>query len=193
MGSGAEAVAGDGRGADRARREGRRAQGPAVPAVRRRALRRGAAADGASASRCSTAPRSRARSASRCTWTSSPRCAKAGRGAPCRRGHRRALRAVVEGVHAGDGQGASSTSWRKPTPKNHFTVGIDDDVTHTQPRLRSRRSRPRTPDTVRARVLRPRRRRHGRARTRTRSRSSARRPTTTPRATSSTTRRSRAR
>ena len=48
-------------------REGRRAQGPPVPAVLHRALRRGAAEDRQGASRCWTAPRSRAPSASRST------------------------------------------------------------------------------------------------------------------------------
>ena len=38
--------------------------------------------------------------------------------------HRRPLRPLLEGVHARDGQGASSTSLRAPAPKNHFTVGI---------------------------------------------------------------------
>ena len=31
---------------------------------------------------------------------------------------------------------ASSTSWRRSGRENHFTVGIHDDVTHTEPRLR---------------------------------------------------------
>ncbi len=48
-----------------------------------------------------------------------------------RQGHRRALRPGLQGIHAGHGQGASSTSCRRPRPKNHFTVGIKDDVTHT--------------------------------------------------------------
>jgi pyruvate-ferredoxin/flavodoxin oxidoreductase len=43
--------------------------------------------------------------------------------------HRRPLRPVVQGIHAGDGQGVFDEL--KPSPKNHFTVGIFDDVTHT--------------------------------------------------------------
>ena len=77
-------------------------------------------------------------------------------------------------------------------PRNHFTVGIVDDVTHTSlpfdPELRHRARRRRSArcSTAWAPTARW-------APTRTRSRSSARRPTTTPRATSSTTRRSRGR
>ena len=86
MGSGAESGAGDGRAPERARREGRRAQGAPVPAVRRRALRRGAARRRSKPSPCSTAPRSRAASASRSTWTWSPRSTEARRRrAPVRR------------------------------------------------------------------------------------------------------------
>ena len=64
-------------------------------------------------------------------------------------GDRRPLRPVLQGIHAGDGQGASSTSCRKAQPKNHFTVGINDDVTHTSldydPEFSTE-----DPDTVRA-------------------------------------------
>ena len=42
--------------------------------------------------------------------------------------HRRALRPRLEGIHAGDGQGGLRRA-RRPAPKRHFTVGIDDDVT----------------------------------------------------------------
>ena len=45
--------------------------------------------------------------------------------------HRRPLRAVVQGVHAGHGQGRLRRADRGERPKNHFTVGIIDDVTHT--------------------------------------------------------------
>ena len=45
--------------------------------------------------------------------------------------HRRPLRAVVEGVHAGDGQGGLRRDRARTRPKRHFTVGIVDDVTHT--------------------------------------------------------------
>ena len=77
----------------------------------------------------------------------------------------------------------------KDRPKNHFTVGIVDDVLDTS--LPYDRSRHRAGRRGAGGVLRPGGRRHGRAPTRTRSRSSARRRTTTPRGTSSTTRRSR--
>ncbi len=89
---------------------------------------------------------------------------------------RRALRAVVEGVHAGDGQGASSTSCSSDRPRNHFTIGIRDDVTHTSLDLRSRlldrgpATRCGPCSTAWAPTARS-------APTRTRSRSSARRPT----------------
>ena len=53
-------------------------------------------------------------------------CEDAGRG-------RRALRLVVEGIHARHGQGRCSTIWRIAKPKNHFTIGIHDDVLDTQP------------------------------------------------------------
>ncbi len=74
----------------------------------------------------------------------------------------------------------------KDKPKNHFTVGINDDVTYHQPDLRSRlhhRSRRDCPlqsssVSVLTAPLAP---------TRTRSRSSVKKPTTTPRVTSFTT------
>ena len=64
---------GDRRRAGRARRARRHAAGAAVPAVPRGRADRRAAADRARRSRSSTGPRSRAPSASRCTWTSSRR------------------------------------------------------------------------------------------------------------------------
>jgi pyruvate-ferredoxin/flavodoxin oxidoreductase len=42
----------------------------------------------------------------------------------------RALRAVVEGIHAGDGEGHLRRTGQA-APKNHFTIGINDDVSHT--------------------------------------------------------------
>ena len=50
---------------------------------------------------------------------------------PCRRcpSDRRALRALVEGVHAGDG-GGRFRGIEQAKPKQQFTVGILDDVTH---------------------------------------------------------------
>ena len=110
MGSGAGRGRGDGRhdGRRAARRSGvvtvRLFQPfPADAAARR------AAADASARSRSSTARRSRAPSASRCTSTCVAALAEAMdsrraavRGRPAR--HRRPLRAVLEGVHAGDGQ-----------------------------------------------------------------------------------------
>ena len=94
---------------DGARREGRRAQGPPVPAVLGRAFRRGAARARSRPSRCSTGPRNRAPRASRSTRTWSPPSAKPWRPGMRRsrppRGHRRALRPVLQGIHAGHGQG----------------------------------------------------------------------------------------
>jgi hypothetical protein len=45
--------------------------------------------------------------------------------------HRRPLRPGVQGIHAGHGEGGLRRDCAKPKPKNHFTVGINDDVTHT--------------------------------------------------------------
>ena len=59
-------------------------------------------------------------------------------------GDRRTLRAVVEGVHAGDGRGGLRRARRTPTPTAHFTVGIVDDVTGTQPAGRPDIRRPST-------------------------------------------------
>ena len=44
---------------------------------------------------------------------------------------RRPLRPVVEGVHAGHGEGGLRRTGSRPARRNHFTVGIVDDVTHT--------------------------------------------------------------
>ena len=147
---------------------------------------------------CSTAPRSRARSASRSTWT----CVTAlARGAATRARspfaamparHRRPLRPVLEGVHPGDGQGglrrARQGRAEEPLHRRHqrrrdahrrcrYDPDFDIEPDDVDARACSSASAP----TARS------------APTRTRSRSSARRPTTTPRATSSTTRRSPAR
>ena len=87
----------------------------------------------------------------------------------------------------------SSTSWRRTAPKNHFTVGIVDDVTHTLARRTTPDFDIEPDDVVRARVLRPGGRRHGRREQELdQDHRRGDRPTT-PRATSSTTRRSRAR
>lgn len=44
--------------------------------------------------------------------------------------HRRTLRAFIERVHPAIVK-ASLDELNKPEPKNHFTVGINDDVSHT--------------------------------------------------------------
>ena len=81
------------------------------------------------------------------------------RALPARR--RRPLRPGLQGVHPGDGQGACSTTSRRTTPKNHFTVGINDDV--TAPACTATRPSTSSPSgTLRVHVLRPRLRRHGR-------------------------------
>ena len=46
-------------------------------------------------------------------------------------GDRRPLRPLFQGIHARHGEGRLSTSCKKASPKNHFTIGINDDVTHT--------------------------------------------------------------
>jgi len=65
---------------------------------------------------------------------------------------------VLEGIHPGHGQGIFD-EMQKPQPKNHFTVGINDDVTHNSNRLRSQLQHPK-PTTSCARLLWPGRRRH---------------------------------
>ena len=152
-------------------------EGPAVPAVLRR---------GASSRRCRTTvardrgPRSDegARRAGR--------AALPGRRDRARRGGREAgpVRGGMPRVIGGR-YGLSSKEFTPAMaaavfdelaadePKNHFTVGIVDDVTHTEPAGRPHRSTT-EPRRRRARgLLRPGQRRHGRARTGTRSRSSA--------------------
>ena len=101
--------------------------------------------------------------ASRSTRTSSPpwpRCWPNRPAARLAEGHRRALRPVVQGIHAGAWWSASSTRLRKPQPKRHFTVGINDDVTHLSldydPAFTTEGD-----DVTRGRVLRPGQRRHG--------------------------------
>ena len=73
MGSGAETVARDGRRAERARREGRRLKVRLYPPVRRRALRRSAAAQPSDAIAVLDRTKEPGAPASRSTSTSSPR------------------------------------------------------------------------------------------------------------------------
>ena len=109
MGSAAGAVEETVDTLERRRRAGRRAQGPAVPAVPDRPAHRRAAAHGPRRSPSSTGRRSRARSASRSTSAVVAALAERDgrRRAALRRdaaGHRRPLRPVVQGGHAVDDQ-----------------------------------------------------------------------------------------
>ena len=99
---------------------------------------------------------------------------------------RRPLRPLLQGVHPGHGQGASSTSSARPSPRTTSPSASTTTSPTAQPRLRRRRSTS-SPTTCAGRVLRPGLATAPSAPTRTPSRSSARTPTTTPRATSSTT------
>ena len=122
---------GDGRGdggpSEDPRGEGGRAEGAAVPALQRRSTSSRPCPRASRAWRCWTAPRSRGRRASRCTWTSStPWLSRASK-----------LR-VIGGRYGlaskeftpAHGQGRVRRTGQAE-PKNHFTVGINDDVTHT--------------------------------------------------------------
>ena len=104
-------------------------------------------------------------------------------------GHRRALRAVVEGAHPRHGGRHLRRAGAGRRPGARFTIGITDDVGGT--------SLPydadldiEDPADAAGGLLRPRLRRHGRREQEHRSRSSARTRTCTRRPTSSTTRRS---
>ena len=193
MGSGARDGARDRRVPGAARRAGRRAAGAAVPAVPGRGAAGRAAATRARGSPCSTGPRSRARSASRCSSTWSPRSPRRTRTAsgamPRVIGGRYGLssKEFTPGMVAGGLRRAG-----RERPRRRFTVGINDDVTGTSlpydPTLDIE-----PPDDAARGLLRPRLGRHGRREQEHRSRSSARTQGCTPRATSSTTRRSPAR
>jgi pyruvate-ferredoxin/flavodoxin oxidoreductase len=147
-------------------REGRRDQGAPVPAVRRARASGGAAQDRSSASPCSTAPRSPGATASRSTRTSSPpwRSAADGDSPPRRRDaarDRRAATACRRKEFTPAMVKAVFDELAKDEPKNHFTVGINDDVTH----LSSTGTTSWDLDAaghVSRRVLRPRGRRHRR-------------------------------
>ena len=135
MGSGAEACRRDRGIPDGARRKGRRAQGPPVPAVLGRAISSPLCPPPSRPSPCWTAPRSpaatgeplymdvvtaisEALSTGKLPFKPSPRSSAAATASPRRNSRRPWSR-------------ASSTKLAKPHPKNHFTVGIIDDVTHT--------------------------------------------------------------
>ena len=63
---------------------------------------------------------------------------------------RRPLRPVLEGVHAGDGRRRLRRAGASHSRGNRFTVGIDDDVSGTEPAATTRRSTSSRPDTIRA-------------------------------------------
>ena len=94
--------------ADRARREGRRAEGAALPAVlRRRASSPRCRRRPCARSPCSTARRSRARRRAALPGRRhrAREAARRGRAAPAARASSADATAFVQGVHAGDGQG----------------------------------------------------------------------------------------
>ena len=127
--------AGDGRVPDRPGREGRRAQGPPVPARSRSSTSSRPCPRRSRPSPCSTAPRNRARAGEPLYLDVVTALAEAvaDGAAPFARMPR-----VIGGRY-----GLSSKEFTpamvkavfdelsKAKPKNHFTVGINDDVTHT--------------------------------------------------------------
>ena len=135
MGSGAGAVEETVECARRARRAGRRAQGAALPPLRRRRFVAALPATCAP-SRCSTAPRSPAPSASRCTRTSSlrwPRPGSAAFAAPRVIGGRYGL--ALEGVHAGDGRGRLRRAGGRPR-RSGTSPSASSTTSPHEPRLR---------------------------------------------------------
>ena len=132
MGSGAETRRGDGGAPRGPGREGRRGQGAPLPAVLGGAFRRRAARHGQDHRRAGPHQGARRRR----------RAALPGRGGGARRGAAaggrrrcRASSADATGSRPRNSRRrwsrASSTSWRKRGRTNHFTIGINDDVTHT--------------------------------------------------------------
>ena len=187
---------GDGRRARRGRREGRDAPHPPLPAVPGRADRGRPAADRA----IHRGPRSD-QGARRGRRAALPRGRRGpGRGDGPRRpavrrgpaGHRRSLRAVVQGDDAVDDQadlrGARRGATEAPFHGRHLRRRHAPQPADRRrlPRRRARPARSRRSSSGSARTARS-------APTRPRSRSSARAPTCSPRATSCTTRRSRGR
>jgi pyruvate-ferredoxin/flavodoxin oxidoreductase len=142
-------------------REGRRRQGPPLPPLLASILR-ALPARRPRPSPSSTAPRSPAPTASRSTRTCRHRPREG-----VARGTFPAMPKVVGGRY-----GLSSKEFtpamvkavfdelKKDSPKNHFTVGIVDDVTHTSLDVDPTFSTSSHPDVTNAHVLRPRRRRH---------------------------------
>ena len=128
MGSGAETARETVNGAGRARRESRRSAGSALSPVFRRASSRRAARLRAAPSRCSSRPRSPAAPANRSIWMSSPprQGFAAGERTDNAARDRRPLRSVLEGFHAGHGQGrfgrAGKTAPRQFAGRNGFTA-----------------------------------------------------------------------
>ncbi len=186
----------DGRVPDGPRREGRRAEGPPLPALLGRALRRRPCPRRSRPSPCWTAPRSRARAGEPLYLDVVTALAEAvaGGASPFA-----ATPRVIGGRY-----GLSSKEFTpamvkavfdeaaKAKPKNHFTVGINDDVTHTSLAYDPHFSTE-DPKTRARPVLRPGLRRHGRRQQELDQDHRRGHATTTPRATSSTTRRSPAR
>ena len=193
MGSGGGDRARDGDVPAGARRAGRRGAGAAVPAVPREGAGAGAARDGEAGRRAR--PHEGARLVRRAAVPR--RARRAERGARRRRARadaerdRRALRAVLEGVHPGDGRrrarGARARASRSVASRSGSTTTSPARACPTTPRSTSSRREPCARCSSASAPTAP------SARTRTRSRSSARRRACTRRATSSTTRRSPAR
>ncbi len=139
MGSGGEAAQETVEYLNAAGREGRRAQGAPVPALLGRALRRRAAGDGQGHRRAGPHQGTRRRRRAALPGRRHRPGRSAGQGAAA------AMPRVIGGRY-----GLSSKEFTpamvkavfdelaKAKPKNHFTVGIVDDVTHTSLDLRSR-------------------------------------------------------
>ena len=131
---------------------------------------------------CSTAPRNRDRRASPSTWTWSTPSPKPG--APC--GSSAAAIGLSSKEFTPSMVKAVFDELREAAPKNHFTLGIEDDLTHLSlvRRRKLRRASSRACSAPCSTAWAP---TAPSGPTRTPSRSSARTPRTTSRATSSTT------
>ena len=113
MGSGAETARATADGVARARREGRRAAGAAVPSVLRGASAGGAARDVPRRSPCWSRPRSRAHRASRCISTWSTRWRR-----PCRAASARRCR----------GSSAAATGCRRRISPRRMAKAVFDEL-----------------------------------------------------------------